>query len=264
MIEVSHESPISILTASVDYNDYDYALVHLFEEHEKYYDFFVDGIKSRRTVYLDNSIFELGESFDKTRYIGWIEKLRPTLYIVPDTLESSDSTIQKFSDWLDDEHTNKLTGVKMGVVQGTTWNELVECYRYMATHADMIAISFDYSYYQTTGEGDTKLLRFCTGRQKLIDDLKRYGVWDYNKPHHLLGCSLAREFKHYVDDRSIVSIDTSNPVVAAIKHQRYMVNIGLNDKPRTLLADLIGHDMSSEQMDLLLYNTCQFKKIINR
>jgi hypothetical protein len=28
---VSHESPISILDKSKEYNDYDYALVHLFE-----------------------------------------------------------------------------------------------------------------------------------------------------------------------------------------------------------------------------------------
>ena len=59
MIEVSHESPISILNVSTDYNDYDYALVHLFEEHEKYYDFFVNSLKAKRMVYLDNSIFEL-------------------------------------------------------------------------------------------------------------------------------------------------------------------------------------------------------------
>lgn len=264
MIEVSHESPISILNASVDYNDYDYALVHLFEEHEKYYDFFVDSVKSKRTVYLDNSIFELGESFDTSRYVGWIEKLRPTLYIVPDTLEDGLSTMSKFDEWISDEHTNKLPGVKMGVVQGSTWNEIVDCYEYMSTHADMIAISFDYSYYQITGTGDTQLLRYCTGRQKLIDDLKRYSIWNHNKPHHLLGCSLAREFRHYVDDKSIVSIDTSNPVVAAIKHQKYMINVGLNDKPKTLLADLINHDMTSEQLDLLIYNANQFKKIINR
>lgn len=264
MIEVSHESPISILKASRDYNDYDYALVHLFEEHEKYYDFFVESLKANRTVYLDNSIFELGESFDTQRYVRWIEKLKPTLYIVPDTLEDSKSTMNKFHEWIHDNQTNRLPGVKMGVVQGTTWNEIVECYEYMSTHADMIAISFDYSYYQTTGSGGTKLLRYCTGRQRLIDDLKRYGIWNYNKPHHLLGCSLAREFRHYVNDTSIISLDTSNPVVAAIHDERYLVNIGLNDKPKTLLADLISHDMSSSQLDTLIYNTTQFKRIINR
>ena len=61
---VSHESPISILDKSKDYNDYDYALVHLFETHPKYYNFFKESIKLGREVLLDNSIFELGESFE--------------------------------------------------------------------------------------------------------------------------------------------------------------------------------------------------------
>ena len=263
MIEVSHESPISILNVSTDYNDYDYALVHLFEEHEKYYDFFVNSLKAKRMVYLDNSIFELGESFDPDRYVGWIEKLKPTLYIVPDTLEDSHETMNKFDSWIDNGH-DKLPGIKMGVVQGETWQDLCNCYRYMSDKADMIAISFDYSYYLHTGEGDNNLLRYCTGRQRFIDDLKRSGIWNHNKPHHLLGCSLAREFKHYVNDSTIVSLDTSNPVVAAIKHKRYLPGIGLNDKPKTLLADLINHDMNTEELDALIYNTNQFKKIINR
>ena len=42
---VSHESPISILDKSKEYNNYDYALVHLFETHPKYYEFFQNSIK---------------------------------------------------------------------------------------------------------------------------------------------------------------------------------------------------------------------------
>ena len=37
---VSHESPISMLDESRNYNDYDYALVHLFEKYPEYYNFF--------------------------------------------------------------------------------------------------------------------------------------------------------------------------------------------------------------------------------
>ena len=44
---------------------------------------------------------------------------------------------------------------------------------------------------------------------------------DYNKPHHLLGCSLAKRIlKLILDDYSIRSVDTSNPVVAGIKELR--------------------------------------------
>jgi hypothetical protein len=68
LVKVSHESPISILQTSTLYNDFDYALVHLFETHPKYYQYF----KTAREVYnrevlLDNSIFELGHAFDRDR-----------------------------------------------------------------------------------------------------------------------------------------------------------------------------------------------------
>ena len=40
LMKVSHESPISILEYSKNYNDFDYALVHLFEQYPEYYNYF--------------------------------------------------------------------------------------------------------------------------------------------------------------------------------------------------------------------------------
>ena len=78
MIKISHESPLSMLEISRTYNNYDYALVHLFETHPEYYKFFEDSVKMGRHVLLDNSIFELGKSFDPKRYAYLIQKLQPT------------------------------------------------------------------------------------------------------------------------------------------------------------------------------------------
>ena len=50
------------MTESRSFNDYDYALVHLFETHPKYYEFFEESLLRGREVYLDNSLFELRES----------------------------------------------------------------------------------------------------------------------------------------------------------------------------------------------------------
>ena len=63
---VSHETPISFLDESKSYNDYDYALVHLFETHPEYYSFFKSSLLEGREVLLDNSIFELKEAFDSS------------------------------------------------------------------------------------------------------------------------------------------------------------------------------------------------------
>ena len=134
----------------------------------------------------------------------------------------------------------------------------------MSDKADYIAISFDFSYYQITGNGDTKLERFTYGRQHLIDRLVEEGIWNFRKPHHLLGASLAREFAHYPGKYNIRSIDTSNPVVAGLLGYRYNGDLGLTHKPSQLLADLITAQPNEDQVEDIMYNTKMFKQIVNR
>lgn len=309
-IEVSHESPLQFLEQSLTYNDYDYALVHLFETHPEYYKFFEESVLRRnRKVYLDNSIFELGESFDSNKYIEWIKKLKPTHFIVPDTLEDANSTVNQWINFNDMYASDCFQGntdiVKIGVVQGRDWYELTECYKFMSSMADMIAISFDYSYYLFTGSTniiptndhnwyeviydrsrpevdmtgvDTsscgicidKMQRFKTGRQAFIRRLIDENIWNWNKPHHLLGCSLADEFGYYVNNNvyNITSVDTSNPIVAALQNRKYRDDAGLRYKPTEKLADLIDYKCSEDEapnvMSLIDYNTSMFKKIIQR
>jgi hypothetical protein len=264
---ISHESPISMLSQSRTYNDYDYALVHLFDTHPEYYNFFKASLASNREVLLDNSIFELKHSFEPTKYSKYIEELKPTYFIVPDVLEDAYATIESYGQFV--KSFNGLPGLKIGAVQGSTYQEIVECYKYMSEHADYIAISFDFSWYQQIGVSQSKLPhtakleRMCTGRQKLIDMLMKDNYWNYKKPHHLLGCSLAREFSAYTSIKSIRSVDTSNPIVAAIHNLPYVTGIGLYSKPSTLLADLIDVNLDSDQIDLLHSNVKKFKQICN-
>ena len=161
--------------------------------------------------------------------------------------------------------------LKIGVVQGANWHDLVRCYRFMSERADYVAISFDYSYYEHTGEITTtsagrKLQLWCSGRQRFIHQLIDEGIWRWDKPHHLLGCSLAKEFSYYLDNNihNIKSVDTSNPIVAGIKGHRYNDSFGLDHKPSTMLADLIEHDVTDSQLDTIYYNTRMFKKILRR
>jgi hypothetical protein len=262
---VSHESPISILDHSRHYNDYEYALVHLFETHPKYYNFFKTSLTLGREVMLDNSIFELGTAFDSDKFADYIHELKPTYYIVPDVLEESKATMESFWSFTNDYQ--MVPGLKVGVVQGKTYDELIACYEFMAGYADYIAISFDYSFYQVIGRATSdnpeqaKLERMCDGRQKLIDMLIADGIWEHTKPHHLLGCSLAKEFSHYANIKSIRSVDTSNPVVAGIVGQRYLKEIGLYNKPKVLLADLIDAELTADQMNDVIYNVEEFKNI---
>jgi len=265
---VSHETPISFLDNSREYNDYDYALVHLFETHPEYYSFFKCSIAEGREVLLDNSIFELGTAFDSEKFAKYVEELKPTYYVVPDVLENSGRTMAAFHKFKRDY--NNLPSLKIGVVQGETYQQLVDCYLYMSDYADYIAISFDYSWYQTVGYAKqpgkglrrANLERFCNGREFLIRKLISDGHWNHNKPHHLLGCSLAKEFKNYKDIKSIRSLDTSNPVVAGIKGLRYYKGIGLLEKPSIMLADLIDHSVTADEIIDIVYNTREFKNLL--
>lgn len=275
-IEVSHESPISMLNMSLEYNDYAYALVHLFETHPEYFNFFKKlRLTSNIPVLLDNSIFELGKSFDPKKYAHWIRELNPNYYIVPDVLEDAHGTMLAWQEFMHAYPMKEFVKLwpdtfvrprTIGVVQGKTWQDLVDCYRFMSYEADYIAISFDYSYYQTTGSGKSTLERMCSGRQRFIKQLIDEGLWNWDKPHHLLGCSLAKEFRYYVDNniKNIKSCDTSNPVVAAIHNMHYNDDLGLTEKPSTLLADLIDYNLNDSQFEILQYNTKMFKKIIRR
>jgi hypothetical protein len=262
---ISHETPISFLSKSHEYNDYDYALVHLFETQPEYYSFFKSCVLQGREVLLDNSIFELKEAFDHVKYAKYIDELKPTYFIVPDVLEDSRGTMDSYLKFKSAYF--NLPGLWIGAVQGKTYQDIVECYKFMSKNADYIAISFDYSWYQLIGISNSsdpnlaRLERMCSGRQKLISMLQTDGIWNYEKPHHLLGASLAREFSAYKHVTSIRSCDTSNPVVAGILGKRYIRGIGLYEKPSVMLADLINHDVTEEEEIDIWHNVYEFKRI---
>jgi hypothetical protein len=271
LIKVSHECPISILDRSHEFSDFDYCLVHLLDRYPMYHEYYKNARKIyNREVLLDNSIFELGHAFDSDKFEKAALDLEPNMFIVPDVLENCDETIISYANWLT---TGRIKNIKdsfltkaIGAVQGKTWDELVRCYRFMSDNTDMIAISFDFSYYLTTGRGKTDLEKFCSGRQRFIHQLIDEGIWNWDKPHHLLGCSLAKEFRYYINNNiyNIVSCDTSNPIVAALHGLEYDADYGLQTKPKTKLADLIDHKVTDDEMAIIDYNTKMFKKILCR
>lgn len=261
-IRIAHESPKSIFPEVQKLTDYDYALVHLFEEDPEYYALFRDAVAAGREVILDNSIFELEEAFDADKFADWVKKLRPTWYIIPDALEDAEKTMQQAADWY--KNHSDVPGKSIGVVQGKTYQEIKDCYRAMdeIANVDMIAISFDYSYYTDSCPHPNKYVSWMLGRVKLLGDLLRDGIINEDKPHHLLGCGLPQEFSFYSQYPWIYSLDTSNPVVAGIKGIAYGPQ-GLWNKESQKLFELINSDLSVEQYDLVKSNILNFRKLTN-
>ena len=265
MVKIAHEAPISFFERVRERTDYDYALVHLFEESEEYYELFKTALKEGREVILDNSIFELGKAFNATKFAKWVNMLEPTYYIVPDSLENKEETINNFDSWVN-EYKGNLPGKIIGVVQGKTYNEIVECYKYLIGKVDKIAISFDYSFFNQWTRHlslPTKYHEWMHGRQMLLARMIDDKVINVKVPHHLLGCGLPQEFKAYRAYTFVDSLDTSNPVVAGLKRICYNKEDGLQDKPTEKLFTLINSKTTIEQESDIIHNIFWFRKIVN-
>lgn len=260
---IAHEAPKSIFWEVEKYTSYSYALVHLFEEDPEYLNLFKEAVRKGREVILDNSIFELEKAFDPDRFAYWVNELRPTWYIVPDTLEDGVSTVQQMEQW-NKTYADNVYGKKIGVVQGKTYEEIKACYQYMdkVSGADMIAISFDYSYYTASFAHPNKYVSWMLGRVKLLGDLVRDGIINEDKKHHLLGSSLPQEGLFYRQYPWIYSMDTSNPVVHGIKAIEYS-EVGLWSKESQKLVELINTPQEEIDLNKVLYNIHKFNYFWN-
>ena len=76
-IKISHEVPLVLLKRSREFNDYDYCLPHLMDQHEEYQDFFLESRDKGRHIMMDNSLHELGVPYHEERLFHWLDELKP-------------------------------------------------------------------------------------------------------------------------------------------------------------------------------------------
>jgi hypothetical protein len=271
MIKIAHEAPLSIMERMREVTDYDYALACLFDKIPGYYEFFEKSVAYGRVVLLDNGVFEDGVPMEAAKYVEWIEKLKPTEYIVPDEFDKASVTIENFANWRSSY--KDLPGKAIGVVQGTTLDQMIAVYEFMASYADKIAINFASVYYQDVINGDNWDERAVHGRFRFINHLITQGIYAKNKPHHLLGCSLPKEYDRlatvypYRDGKTYIdyfeSMDTSAPVIWGLLTGRYPDDLGtIAKKNKTKLKDLITADVShTKQLDIE-YNVAKFREYL--
>lgn len=272
-IKIAHESPLSIAPLVRERTDYDYALVHLFlkPEGDKYFKFFSDSLSMGREVILDNSAYELGDSFDPDTYNKWISKLRPTYYIIPDCPGNCDETIRRAEEWFNRpglSERDETFGLKtIGVVQGSTYDEIVKCYKYWdSKDVDKIAFTFYYPFYDQNELDGLKVVSLMKNRQRLVDSLAVEGVINTVKKHHLLGCWLPQEFTYYRTGayKFIDSIDTSNPILHGIEGERYE-DEGLFHKSTIKMESLMFRPAKDfiPVYDIIEENIEKFKDFVN-
>ena len=278
-IMINHETPFCMMKEMQNLTDYDYALVHLFKDNPDYKKYFEDALKAGRKVLLDNSVFELDKPFDPDAFVEAINDLGPTWYVVPDFLDDSKRTIESMAQWIRTYLPKVKTNSKIiGSIQGATWEEMLECYKFMSRVPEVskIAITFNSLAYSDMCPdilGDEEpsfaptqrnLQIWLEGRPRFISKLVAEGYWNKDKPHHLLGCGLMREFANPIYHRiSVESLDTSNPVIYGLNEKLYDPNLGNTEKPSMKLCDHLNDELTDAQKDCIRTNVGIFKTIAN-
>ena len=251
MIKISHEVPLQLLEQSVAFNDYDYALVHLFDKYPEYKQFFRDSISMGREVLLDNSAFELGGSVCEEKLMQGIRDINPTYVVLPDVIGKYDDTIERSTGFLEDLKYQKGFGKipePIAVLQGTTLEQYIRCHEYF-THVlkiDYIAIPLYVKCFATPA--NTSAMKYSLSRYRLIAELLERNVINRYSKYHLLGANDPIEFQWYRNPafKFITSADTSCPIIAGM-FDEWLDPVG-KEKRSEKLADNMEMQLSVHQV----------------
>ena len=261
-MKVSHEVPRCLLTASPEFNDYDYALPHLFDQDEEYLQYFMDAKADGRYIIMDNSLHELGEAYNHERLRYWVSIIEPDEFIVPDVWMDCHQTAAQAKYWRQFKYPKKTK--LTAVIQGKNKNDAYLCANLLAGLGyDKLCVSYGATWYNDFFPHTNSDMGKALGRVRFVQGLFKL---DHLKgiKFHLLGCSIPQEFGWYDDGfpSRIESIDTSNPVMAALDGTRYNSN-GMNYKPNANMNDFF--DIKYEDINYfdVLYNTTKFREINN-
>ena len=259
-MKISHEVPRCLLTASTEFNDYDYCLPHLLDQDEEYKQYFIDARDKGRYVIMDNSLHELGEAYDFERLKYWVNELEPDEFMVPDVWMNCGQTAAQAKYWLQFEFPEKTQ--KIAVIQGEDKNQAYLCANLLQNLGyKKLCVSYGATWYNDFFPHSNPDMGKALGRIRFVQGLLKLKELKDIK-FHLLGCSIPQEFGWYDNNPRIESIDTSNPVMAALEGIEYKEH-GLNTKPSANMNDHFNVDFMDIQYGSILYNANKFKKINN-
>jgi hypothetical protein len=259
-IKISHEVPFCLLEKSREFNDYDYCLPHLMDENEEYRNFFYKSKEMGRYIVMDNSFHELGEAYNTERLLIMDKRnSKPSEFIIPDVWEEKDASVRNARQWANIEFPEGV--MKVAVVQAKSSHEAMLCTKiYKDLGYKKIAYSYGASYYNEVCPHPNQDLGKAIGRFTMISSLYEQRILSQFDRVHLLGTASPIEFGMYKNIECIESIDTSNPIMAAVGEIPY-TKMGLHSKP---LANMNKYqDMSIEFLneDIVEYNVSMFREI---
>jgi hypothetical protein len=189
----------------------------------------------------------------------WINELHPDEFIVPDVWEDMEASIKNAAEWIRIALPPNI--LKVAVVQAKSIREAAECYfKYKTLGYKKIAFSYGAAYYKEHFPHPTPAVATAVGRVSVISKLYKEGIIKDTDNVHLLGCAIPQEFAHYRNMPFITTIDTSNPIMAAIEGTLYEP-YGLDQKPKTKIDDVIDSKIDKVQFGKVIMNTKYFRTI---
>lgn len=256
---ISHEIPHSLAKAEAngDYyiNDYLFILLHRYIEDSTYRSIVdnYDGV-----TILDNSCFELGVALSNNLIVDYVKQIKPDVFVLPDVLGNMADTIDRSSRFLAEYP--GLESRAMAVIQGNTKEEFKECYKWFDENYPnlaMIGIPFCFNW---GFEQKLNPIEHAMERVNLIDYLLKEGIINREIRHHLLGTWNVIEFGYYKEYDWVYSIDTSNPIAAAIDGDRYPIS----GKPKIKFDEFVDLDLTDLQISDIMYNVKRFREVAKR
>jgi hypothetical protein len=258
-VKISHETPFCLLEKSLEFNDYQYALPHLLESNEEYRNHFLKCKEMGIEIYLDNSLHELGYAMDADTLLKWVDILRPSNFFIPDVWEDYAASIRNAKQWAKVQLPEGVTKVAVVQAKSTyTAGLCVQAYRDFGYKK--IAFSYGAEYYHEMCPHPNKDLGKAVGRYMVISQLYNTKTLLPNDRVHLLGTASPIEFGMYKNMPFIESIDTSNPIMAAIGEVPY-TKMGLHVKPLANMNNFQAADIESIDVGLVEYNVGMFREI---
>jgi hypothetical protein len=191
----------------VDTN-YHFCFAELCKESDIYANFYKRKSKSGSDiVIMDTMVYEGCPSLDPASWMEVVEYVRPTFVLCPDVRGDKDATLSNFHKALDVWHTND--SILMGIAQGLTYTEYLECMNEMAKHTTAIALPFRH----VSGR--------WSGRYSFLSAFSANGTFDKNPnlKFHLLGVGELLELIMFKDNPRVMGADSSKPVSLGLRHK---------------------------------------------
>jgi len=263
-MKISHECQLQLL-GNIK-NDYEYALLHLMHipEYRKYIK------ETKKEVILDNSAYEyqfIEGGFDEEYFLEVIKDIKPDVIIVPDVIGDCNETIEKFKkfDIMNLPENTKI----MGVVQGSTYEELYKCFDFLNSRCNYVAIPFHSQAYIEKFNKNSPDEANSIGRvhfiRKLINGHKSKSI--RKNSLHLIGMSLPIELELYSEEEKsyIRTIDTANPIQWGSLGVVYPKDLEhIREKPKYLMIEEnLKENLNDFQIKAISYNIDRFRELIN-